>query len=258
MSGKLANRTALVTGGTRGIGLAIAKAFACEGARVVISGRDEKTGQAAASSIGELASFISCDVTEKDSIDALMKAVLGKWKKLDILVNNVGGATAFAPIMDMDDEMWQTILDLNLTSTFRASRAALKSMVPAGSGRIINISSVEGKHGKPGIVHYVAAKHAVNGFTKGLAKEVGTLGITVNAICPGLVLTDLIKEHAAEAAAADGLTEEQFLGEYTKEAAIGRAVTVEEVAAMALLLASDEGAGICGATLSVDGGTAAY
>jgi 3-oxoacyl-[acyl-carrier protein] reductase len=99
--------------------LAIAKAFASEGARVVISGRDEKTGQAAAASIGELASFISCDVTDKGSIDALMKAVLEKWKKLDILVNNAGGATVFAPIMEMDDEMWQTILDLNLTSTAR-------------------------------------------------------------------------------------------------------------------------------------------
>lgn len=131
-------------------------------------------------------------------------------------------------------------------------------MIPAGWGRIINISSIEGKHGKPVFTAYTAAKHAINGLTKSLAREVGTQGITVNAICPGLVITDIIRRNGPATAAALGMEFDAMIAMLAEESAIKRPNTVEEVAAMALLLASDAGAGITGAILSVDGGTAQY
>ena len=158
----------------------------------------------------------------------------------------------------MTDEIWERGLLFNLTSAFYASRKALEYMLPRKTGRIINMSSVEGKHGKPFIVQYVTAKHGLNGFTKGLSKEVATEGITVNALCPGLVVTDLVHHSASVAASAAGMTTEAFLDQYAAEGAIKRPITVEEVAALAVVVASDAGSGITGALLSVDGGTAAY
>ena len=149
-------------------------------------------------------------------------------------------------------------MDWNVNATFWGTRRALKHMIPQAAGRIINISSVEGKHGKAGIAQYVTAKHAINGLTKSVAKEVGTLGITCNAICPGLIVTDIVRETGAAAAASMGLTFEGMIEQFTSESAIKRQNTVEEVAAMAVLLASDVAAGITGALISVDGGTAAY
>lgn len=137
-------------------------------------------------------------------------------------------------------------------------RRALQLMVPRQSGRIINMSSVEGKHGKPGLSQYVATKHAVIGLTKAVAREVGTLGITVNALCPGLVVTDIVRESGAAAAKAMGKTYDEMIATFAEESAIKRPNTVEEVAAVAVLLGSDAGAGITGAAFSVDGGTAAY
>jgi len=254
----LTGRAALITGGTRGIGRSIASAFAAAGARVAVNGRDATVGEVVAKELGDGAIFLAGDVTDRAVVDGLVDATVAHFGAIDILVNNAGGATSFAPVAQMDDATWQHCMDWNLNSAFWASRRALVTMIPAGWGRIINMSSVEGKHGKPGIVQYVTAKHALGGFTKGLAREVGGLGITVNAICPGLVITDLVRHQAAQAAVAAGLTEEAFLAQYAKEAAIGRANTPEEVAAMAALLASAAGAGITGALISVDGGTAAY
>lgn len=258
MASKLINRVALVTGGTKGIGRGIAKAFVDEGAKVFISGRDATAGERAASDLGSAAEYIGCDVSDAGAIQRMVDAVAAKAGRLDILVNSAGGATAFSPIADMSDEMWEDMLTLNLTSSFRSCRAAIKYMAPSGYGRIINISSVEGKHGKAGLVHYVAAKHGLNGFTKGLSKELGPLGITVNAICPGLVITDLIRNQADKAAAANNMDTDSFLTQYAQQAAIGRPITVEEVAALAVVVASEAGGGISGAMLSVDGGTAAY
>jgi NAD(P)-dependent dehydrogenase (short-subunit alcohol dehydrogenase family) len=131
-------------------------------------------------------------------------------------------------------------------------------MIPQQFGRIINISSVEGKHGKPSMSSYVAAKHAIHGLTKSAAKEVGTLGITVNALCPGLIITDIVREGGPQTAAAMGLTFEEMIDLFAQDSSIKRTNTVEEVAAFAVLLASDVGAGVTGAMLSIDGGTAAY
>ena len=125
-------------------------------------------------------------------------------------------------------------------------------------GRVINISSVEGKIGKIAFSAYTAAKHAINGLTKSVAREVGPLGVTVNAICPGLVITDIVKDNGPATAAAMGMTFDDMVAMFAREAAIQRPNTVEEIAAMAVLLASDAGGGITGATLSVDGGTAQY
>jgi NAD(P)-dependent dehydrogenase (short-subunit alcohol dehydrogenase family) len=131
-------------------------------------------------------------------------------------------------------------------------------MLPRKNGRIINISSVEGKHGKPVLTAYVAAKHAINGLTKAAAKEVGTQGVTVNAICPGLVITDIIQRNGPHTAEAMGITFDEMIGLFSAESAIKRPNTPAEVAAVAVLLASDVAAGITGAIYSVDGGTAAY
>jgi 3-hydroxybutyrate dehydrogenase/3-oxoacyl-[acyl-carrier protein] reductase len=125
-------------------------------------------------------------------------------------------------------------------------------------GRIINISSMEGKHGKPVLTAYTTAKHAINGMTKSVAREVGTQGITVNAICPGLVITDIVRDNGPKTAEAMGMSFDEMVALFSKEAAIERPNTVEEVAAVAVLLASDLGGGITGALLSVDGGTAQY
>jgi NAD(P)-dependent dehydrogenase (short-subunit alcohol dehydrogenase family) len=146
----------------------------------------------------------------------------------------------------------------NVYSTFWGTRRALKLMIPQNSGRIINISSIEGKHGKPVLTAYTAAKHAVNGMTKSTAREVGTQGITVNAICPGLIITDIVKENGPNTAKAMGMSFDEMIALFSQESAIQRPNTVEEVAAMAVLLASDAGAGITGALLSVDGGSAQY
>jgi NAD(P)-dependent dehydrogenase (short-subunit alcohol dehydrogenase family) len=131
-------------------------------------------------------------------------------------------------------------------------------MLAKGNGRIINMSSMEGKHGKAIFTAYTAAKHAVNGLTKSLAREVGEAGVTVNSICPGLVVTDIIRNNGPETAKAMGMEFDEMIAMFASEAAIKRPNTVEEIAAMALLLASKEGAGITGANLSVDGGTAQF
>jgi NAD(P)-dependent dehydrogenase (short-subunit alcohol dehydrogenase family) len=131
-------------------------------------------------------------------------------------------------------------------------------MIPQKWGRIINISSVEGKCGKPGVSTYVTAKHAINGLTKACAHEVGTLGITVNALCPGAIETDIMEEAGTQAAESMGMTYQELLDWFAKEAATKRLCEVEDVALVAVLLASDAGAGITGSAISIDGGTSPY
>ena len=146
----------------------------------------------------------------------------------------------------------------NLWSTFWCSRKAVNYMIPQGWGRIINISSVEGKCGKPGLSIYVIAKHAINGLTKSMAQEVGTLGITVNSLCPGVIETDIVKAQGPQAAEAMGITYEQLIEYFVEESSTKRVMDVEDVAAVAMLLASEAGAGITGSLISIDGGTAPY
>ena len=162
------------------------------------------------------------------------------------------------PTVELTDQTFDDTMKWNVYSTFWASRRALKLMLPNKWGRIINISSMEGKVGKPVFMAYTAAKHAVNGMTKSMAQEVATEGVTVNAICPGLVITDIVKDNGPATAEAMGMSFDEMVNLFSQESALKRPNTVEEVAAVAVLLASDLGGGITGGTLSVDGGSAPY
>ena len=256
---ELDGKVAAITGGTAGIGRAIAEGFLAEGARVVVSGRNAERGEQVVSELGtDRAFFSQGDATTKDGVEQAVEAAVEHFGQIDIMVNNAGGAKRLAPLVDLYDEDWDLVMKWNLYSTFWGTRAALRHMLPRNYGRIINISSVEGKHGKPVLTAYVAAKHAINGLTKAVAKEVGTQGVTVNAICPGLVITDIIRDNGPATAQAMGITFDEMVGLFAAESAIKRPNTVDEVAAVAVLLASDVGAGITGAIYSVDGGTAAY
>ena len=256
---QLDGKVAAITGGTAGIGRAIAEAFLAEGAQVVVSGRNADRGKQVASELGEhRALFQQGDATTKEGVESAVEAAVARFGQLDIMVNNAGGAQRLAPLVDLYDEDFDLVMKWNLYSTFWGTRAALRHMLPRKNGRIINISSVEGKHGKPVLTAYVAAKHAINGLTKAAAKEVGTQGVTVNAICPGLVITDIIQRNGPNTAQAMGITFDEMVALFAAESAIKRPNTPDEVAAVAVLLASDVGAGITGAIYSVDGGTAAY
>ena len=257
---QLEGKVAAVTGGTRGIGLGIAKAFLDQGASVAVNGRSADKGQQALDRLaaGDRAAFFAGDVTKQADTEGFVDQTIARFGRIDILVNNAGGGGELLPCVEMSDESWNLVIDWNLNSTFWATRRALKAMIPHQWGRIINVSSVEGKQGKPVLSAYCAAKHGINGFTKAVAQEVGTLGITVNSLCPGLVLTDIVLENGPSTAEAMGISFEEMVAMYTQESAIKRTITIEEVAAMAVLLASDAGSGITGAMLSIDGGTAGY
>jgi 3-hydroxybutyrate dehydrogenase len=257
----LQDKVAVITGGTQGIGKGIAAAFLAQGASVVISGRNADKGAAALDDLGggDRAMFVAGDVKSKPDVERLIDAAIERFGTIHILVNNAGGSSGFALIEDLSDEAWQEALDWCLNSTFWATRRSLKPMAAQGFGRVINISSVEGKIGnKASVGHYITNKHAINGFTKAVAFEYGTKGVTSNAICPGAIETALMMEVGPSYAAGLGMTYDEYKNEYAKESMINRLNTVEEVAAMAVLLASDAGAGITGALLNVDGGTAPW
>lgn len=257
---QLDGKVAAITGGTAGIGLGIAKAFLAEGASVALMARNAEKGERLVRelNVGERAFFQSGDATRQADVEGFIDATVARFGRIDILVNNAGGARDLQPLVDVSDEEWDLVMKWNLYSTFWATRRALKTMIANGWGRVINISSIEGKHGKAVFTAYTAAKHAINGMTKSVAREVGTSGVTVNSICPGLVITDIIQQNGPATAEAMGMTFDEMVAMFAKESALERPVTVEEVAAMALLLASDAGSGITGAVLNVDGGTAQY
>ena len=255
---RLDGRTAAITGGTRGIGRGIAEAFLAEGANVVVNGRSPEKGAQALKEMGagERALFAAGDVRVQRQAEAVVDAAVKRFGGIDVLVNNAGGSSGFAPVAELSDEAWWEALNWMLNATFWCTRRALQDMQKRQWGRIINISSVEGRQAnKAAVSHYITNKHAINGFTKAVAFENGPLGITCNAICPGAVETDLMKNAGPAAAEALGVTYEQYLDGYAQEAAIKRLNSVEEVAAVAVLLASEEGGGITGALVDVDGGT---
>jgi 3-hydroxybutyrate dehydrogenase len=258
--GQLEGRVAVVTAGSRGVGRAIAGAFLDEGASVVLNGRSEAKGQRALDELdaGEAARFVAADVTQRQECERLLDDAIAAYGRIDILVNNAGGAADNAPVAQMSDHCLRVALDWCLWPTFWCTRRALNDMIPRAWGRVINISSLEGKCGKPITSSYVAAKHAVNGLTKSCAEEVGPLGITVNALCPGAMDTDIMREVGVQIADARGITYDQFLDVFRAEAATQEVTDTADVAAVAVLLASDAGGGITGSLISVDGGTAPY
>lgn len=257
---RLEGKIAAITGGTAGIGRGIAEAFLAEGAKVALMARNADKAQKTLDEIGvgDRAIFIAGDAMNQSDVEGFVDKAKDHFGTLDILVNNAGGAGDLQPLVNLSDQTFDDAMKWNVYATFWAMRRALPTMLEKQDGRIINISSMEGKHGKPVLTAYSAAKHAVNGLTKSLAREVGAQGVTVNAICPGLVITDIIRNNGPATAQAMGMEFDAMIDSFAQESAIKRPNTVEEIAAMALLLASKEGAGITGATLSVDGGTAQY
>jgi NAD(P)-dependent dehydrogenase (short-subunit alcohol dehydrogenase family) len=257
---KLEGKIAAVTGGSAGIGRAIAEAYLEEGASVAIMARNAEKASSVLADIdaGDRLIFIQGDAMDQDAVEGFVDKTAAHFGRVDILVNNAGGAGDLQPTINLSDEAFDECMKWNVYSTFWGTRRALKYMTEHQWGRIINISSMEGKHGKPVLTAYTTAKHAINGMTKSVAREVGTQGITVNAICPGLVITDIVRDNGPKTAEAMGMSFDEMVAVFSKEAAIERPNTVEEVAAVAVLLASDLGGGITGALLSVDGGTAQY
>ncbi|MBI3393025.1 MAG: SDR family oxidoreductase [Nitrospirae bacterium] len=250
----LGGRVALVTGGGTGIGKAIALALARAGSRVAVCGRRESVLNEAVAEIeaaGGTGLALRADVTDRAEIEAAVEAAASAWGRLDILVNNAG-ASGRTPIDSNDDARWHAILAANLTGTFYAARAALRKMEKGG--RIINVSSVLGKFGVPGYAAYCAAKHGVIGFTRSVAMEVASRGITVNAICPGWVETEMSRLGMEQQSADLGIAVEEFRRKALHAVPIGRYVLAEEVAALAVYLASDEAAGMTGQAINICGG----
>jgi NAD(P)-dependent dehydrogenase (short-subunit alcohol dehydrogenase family) len=259
--GKLDGKVACITGGTRSIGRAMADAFIAEGGKVVVNGRDEAKGQACLDEMnaGDKAAFFAGDASKQDAVEGLIDFTIEKYGQLDICCLNSGGVLMTAPVAQMSDEEWQLEVDWNLNHVFWGMRRALQHMIPRESGRIIVTSSVEGKLGKPGIPGYAATKHAVNGLVKAAAHEVGTLGITVNAILPGIIETDIVRATGPDSAVAMGLDGyDQLIEAFSAESAIKRPNKVEEVAAVAVLMASDSAKNLTGCMFPVDGGTMPY
>ena len=255
----LTDKVAAITGGSRGIGRGIAEALLNAGAKVAINGRNQAKGDQAISEMGAggNAIFVRGDVTDRVSVENFVKQTINNFGKIDILVNNAGGSGGFAPVAELSEAAWQEAAAWILHSAFWATRQVLPDMESRKWGRIINIGSVEGKQAsKENVSHYITFKHALNGFTKAVAFEYGSQGITSNVICPGAVETDLMKEAGPAAAESMGISYEQFKKNYAEEASIKRLNTVEEVAALAVFLCSKAGSGMTGAILAVDGGTA--
>jgi 3-oxoacyl-[acyl-carrier protein] reductase len=242
----LSGKVAVVTGSSRGIGAGIVKALAGQGAKVVVNHRNSPEGAAevvaAVKANGGEATIIQADVGQSSEAQRLIKDTIDTYGQIDILVNNAG-TTRDTLIMTMKDDDWDLVLKTNLSSTYYCSKAAVRPMMKKRSGRIINITSVVGLAGQAGQTNYAASKAGIIGFTKSLAKEVGSRNITVNAIAPGFVptaLTEVLPEEMMQAAVAN--------------TPLGRLGTVEDVANAVLFLASDEAAFITGQVLTVDGG----
>jgi len=260
--GKLDGKVAVITASTRSIGRKIAETYLAEGAKVVVSSRSAEKGAAALEEMGagDNAHFIACDATQQADVEGLIDGAAAHFGQLDIVVLNAGGIQSASSVAEMTDENWNHALAINLNHTFWGMRRAINQMLPQKSGRIIAISSVEGKMSKPTISHYSSNKHAINGLVKVAAQETGTEGITVNAILPGLVLTDMFYETGP--ATVDAMQLEGGLDAlasmFSAGSAIKRPNTVEEVAAVALMLARDEAKNITGCLFPCDGGTMPY
>ena len=259
--GKLEGKVAAVTGGTRSIGRAVAEAFLREGARVVVNGRDQAKGEQAVAEMGggDSVAFYQGDASKQATNEGIVDFAVERFGKLDIILLNSGGVVNTAPVSMMSDEEWQLEVDWNLNSVFWGMRKALQHMLPRNSGRILVTSSVEGKIAKPGLPGYNATKHAVNGLVKSASKECGTTGVTINAILPGLIETDIVRDTGPASAEMMGLASYDAMIElFSQESAIKKCNTVEQVAAVAVMLASDAARNFTGCMFPVDGGTMPY
>ncbi|MEM8543118.1 MAG: 3-oxoacyl-[acyl-carrier-protein] reductase [Cyanobacteria bacterium P01_H01_bin.119] len=242
---RLKEKVAIVTGASRGIGKAVALALAAEGAQIAVNyarsstAADQVVSQIEAS--GGSAIALQADVSQADQVDTLVSTVLNQWGQIDVLVNNAG-ITRDTLLLRMKPEDWQAVIDLNLTGVFLCTRAVSKSMLKKRTGRIINIASVAGQMGNPGQANYSAAKAGVIGFTKTVAKEMASRNVTVNAVAPGFIATDM----------TDDLPNSE---EILKFIPMGRFGQPEDVAGLVTFLAADAAAAyITGQVMNVDGG----
>ena len=247
MDGILAGKLALVTGGGRGIGAAIARALAGAGARVVVCGRTKPELDIVAREIGGVA--MRLDLTNRRETDDMTASV----GPVDVLVNNAGAAES-APLDRTTDEIWDRILELDVTSAFRVTRALTPSMISRKWGRVINIASNAGVSGYGYSTAYCAAKHAMVGMTRALAIDLARTGVTINALCPGWVETQMVEEAVTRIAAKTGRSEDEARTSLAQMSPQRRMITPEEVAHAALMLCGDGARGIHGQALVIDGG----
>ncbi|WP_069166782.1 glucose 1-dehydrogenase [Nocardia altamirensis] len=235
--GRLTGKVALISGGARGMGAAHAKAMVAEDARVVLADVLDDEGAAVAKELGDAAAYVHLDVREPEQWKGAVAEAVQRFGSLNVLVNNAGIANGNL-LVDFELAEWQRILDINLTGTFLGMQAATPAMIEAGGGSIINISSVEGMRGSPGLHGYVATKFAVRGLTKSTALELAQYKIRVNSVHPGLISTPMTEGIPAD-----------FL-----QIPLGRAAEASEVAALITFLASDESSYSTGAEFVIDGG----
>jgi len=259
MSRQLKGKSALVTGSTSGIGLAIATRFAAEGANVMLNGFGEAAAIDAlrsglANKHGVKAEFFGADMTRPEQIRELVQRAEAAFGAVDILVNNAG-IQHVAPVDEFPEDKWDAIIAVNLSAAFHATKAVLPGMKRRRHGRIVNIASAHGLVASPNKSAYIASKHGIVGFTKATAVETAEQGIRVNAICPGFVHTPLVQKQIEDRAREAGISEERATKEIilapqpTKEF-----VTVEQIAAAALFLCTEGGAQMTGTCISLDGG----
>jgi len=240
-------QSAIVTGAARGIGEAIARRLATEGAAVMIADINEEAAAAAAAATGERAVAQRLDVTDAGSWDAAVQAALAAWNRIDMLVNNAGIAGRSAPIWELSLDEWREVLDIDLTGVFLGCRAIIPVMTAAGSGRIVNIASIAGKEGNPNAVPYSAAKAGVIGLTKAVAKEVATRGVLVNAVAPAVIETPILEQ-----------VSDEHIRYMTSRIPMGRVGKPEEVAALVAFLCSADLSFSTGAVYDISGGRATY
>lgn len=240
---RLANKVAIITGGARGIGQAIALRLAEEGAEIAICDvqPSDKT-VAQIEELGRTALALKVDITQESQVKEAVDSVMAKWDRIDILVNNAG-ITRDGLILRMQESEWDMVLDVNLKGAFLFSRAALRPMLKQRQGRIISIASVVGLMGNPGQTNYAASKAGLIGFSKSLAREVASRGVTVNCVAPGFIVSDM----------TDALTEEQKKA-LLDQVPLGDMGLPKDVAAVVAFLASDDARYITGQTINVDGG----
>ncbi|GJL77744.1 MAG: 3-oxoacyl-ACP reductase [Nitrospinaceae bacterium] len=241
---RLENKTAVITGGGSGIGLSCARLFCREGARSVIFGRRKARLDEAVQEIGDRALAVSGDITCDEDIQRLVKTAVDAYGKIDILVNNAGVFTG-SPVHETKDGDWDSVLKVNLTCVFKLTREVLPHMIRQKSGSLIHISSILGLVGTPNVAAYNTSKGALNQFSRSLAVEYGPSQIRSNAICPGLIATEMTE---------DLMHDEALMKEWSKNYPIGRFGQPEDVAQACLFLASDESTFITGTVLPVDGG----
>ncbi|RUR69897.1 3-hydroxybutyrate dehydrogenase [Variovorax guangxiensis] len=251
----LKGKTALVTGSTSGIGLAIAKSLAQQGANIVLNGfGDSAAPKAEVEALGVRAEYHGADMSKPEQIEDMMKFAASKFGRVDILVNNAG-IQHVAKVEDFPTERWDAIIAINLTSAFHTTRLAIPAMREANWGRVINIASAHGLVASAQKSAYVAAKHGVVGLTKAVALETATTGVTVNAICPGWVLTALVQKQIDDRAAREGITVAQaqndLLGE--KQPSL-QFTTVEQLGGLAVFLCSPAADQVRGQAWAMDGG----